>query len=80
MPRWLVVAVALILYAAGMAVVLYVANLLIPPLQVWLYAKVGAGGTWALFIALLVGSGILALYLHRADGRAAGKAGRSRSP
>lgn len=80
MSRWLFVALALILYVAGMAALLWVANLLITPFLDFLYGTVGRGGAWAMFLALLAATGLLALYLHRRDGIAAGKAGRNRSP
>jgi hypothetical protein len=80
MSRWLIVALALIFYAAGMAALWWMLDLAIAPLQVWLFATIGQGGAWAALIALVVGSAVMALYLHKADGRAAGKAGRNRSP
>ncbi|MCP2083978.1 UNVERIFIED_ORG: hypothetical protein J2W74_005243 [Methylorubrum zatmanii] len=68
MPRWLTVALTLIVYAAIMAVVALVVRATVPQAIDWLRDHAGHGGVWAVLLAILIPAGIYGYWPRRPDG------------
>ena len=68
MPRWLTVALTLILYTAIMAVVALVVRATMPAVDGWLVAGIGEAGAWAVLLAILIPAGIYGYWPRRPDG------------
>lgn len=68
MPRWLAVALTLIVYAAVMAVLALVTRATVPVVDGWLVAGIGEAGAWMLLLAILIPAGIYGYWPRRPDG------------
>ncbi|WP_331287673.1 MULTISPECIES: hypothetical protein [Methylobacteriaceae] len=68
MPRWLTVALTLIVYAAVMAVLALVIRGTVPPGIDWLDSKLGSNGTWVLLLVIVIPAGIYGYWPRRPDG------------
>lgn len=68
MPRWLTLALTLVVYAAVMAVLALVIRETVPPGVDWLWDSIGGAGVWAILFAIVVPAGIYGYWPRRPDG------------
>ncbi|WP_156383935.1 hypothetical protein [Methylobacterium sp. Leaf456] len=68
MPRWLVVALTLIVYAAAMTGLALVVRATVPTVDAWLVSMTGEAGAWALMLAILIPAAIYGWWPRKPDG------------
>lgn len=68
MPRWLTVALTLIVYTAIMAALALLLREYGRPAYDALWDRIGGGGVWAILIAILIPAGIYGYWPRRPDG------------
>ena len=69
MPRWLQIAISLVLYAAVMLVLRAVLHAWIPDLDAALVSRLGSGGAWGVLIVLLAVCAAVGFWPRTPDGR-----------
>ena len=72
MPRWLEIALTLVLFTAGMAVLSWAVNASVPSVHAWLIDHMGHVGFWALFLLLMAVCAVIAWRGHRPTKGSAG--------
>lgn len=70
MPRWLQVALTLVLYAAAMALVWWALKTWVPTFDEWLNAYIGRTANFILTFAVIAAAGIYGFWPRNPDGSA----------